>query len=161
MPIYGTRPEADQDGADRQAPGGADGFQRDRAASTAPRPRPTVPPTTPDHDLALSSRARPSTARHRGGPTRSSRRTPRAAAVVQGDTTTSTAVRSPLHRGIPAIHAEAGLRLFRPPPLPEEANRQDDLPDHLPAPGPHQHLQGEPACGRRRRGRTSRSWAAP
>lgn len=133
MPIYGTRPEAI-----KMAP-------IVKALQSSPLFKCTVTVTgqhremldqvneifniTPDHDLNIIQPRQTLngilTRTVEGLDALFARDTPDAV-VVQGDTTTSTAgAIAALYRGIPVIHAEAGLRSFNLfSPFPEEANRK-------------------------------------
>lgn len=133
MPIYGTRPEAI-----KMAP-------IVKALQSSPHFRCTVTVTgqhremldqvneifdiIPDHDLNIIQPRQTLngilTRTVEGLDALFAQDTPDAV-VVQGDTTTSTAgAIAALYRGIPVIHAEAGLRSFNLfSPFPEEANRK-------------------------------------
>ncbi|WP_010523533.1 non-hydrolyzing UDP-N-acetylglucosamine 2-epimerase [Nesterenkonia sp. F] len=133
MPIYGTRPEAIKMAPIVQALDASDHF--DCQVTVTGQHREMLDQVNelfgivPDHDLNI---IRPRQTLN-GVLTRTvdgldelfDAQTPDAV-VVQGDTTTTTAgALAAFYRGIPVIHAEAGLRSFDlTSPFPEEANRR-------------------------------------
>ncbi|MBM7821944.1 non-hydrolyzing UDP-N-acetylglucosamine 2-epimerase [Kocuria palustris] len=133
MPIYGTRPEAIKMAPIVKALQDSDEFQCVVTVTGQHREMldqvNEIFDITPDHDLNII-RPRQTlngvlTRTVEGLDTIFEHNAPDAV-VVQGDTTTSTAgAIAAFYRGIPVIHAEAGLRSFDLfSPFPEEANRK-------------------------------------
>ncbi|WP_314301512.1 non-hydrolyzing UDP-N-acetylglucosamine 2-epimerase [Kocuria palustris] len=133
MPIYGTRPEAIKMAPIVKALQDSDEFQCVVTVTGQHREMldqvNEIFDITPDHDLNI---IRPRQTLN-GVLTRTVEgldaifeKDAPDAVVVQGDTTTSTAgAIAAFYRGIPVIHAEAGLRSFDLfSPFPEEANRK-------------------------------------
>ena len=133
MPIYGTRPEAIKMAPIVTALQNSDQFEC--VVTVTGQHREMLDQVneifgiTPDHDLNIIQPRQTLNGvltRTVEGLDRIFEDTPPDAVVVQGDTTTSTAAAiAAFYRGIPVIHAEAGLRSFNPfSPFPEEANRK-------------------------------------
>ena len=133
MPIYGTRPEAIKMAPIIKALQGADDLECEVTVTGQHREMldqvNDLFGIVPDHDLNI---IRPRQTLN-GVLTRTIdgldalfEKTQPDAVVVQGDTTTSTAgAIAAFYRGIPVVHAEAGLRSFDLfSPFPEEANRK-------------------------------------
>lgn len=133
MPIYGTRPEAIkmapivkvlQDSPDFECVVTVTGQHREMLDQVN-----EIFDITPDHDLNIIQPRQTLNGvltRTVEGLDKIFAETAPDAVVVQGDTTTSTAgAIAAFYRGIPVIHAEAGLRSFDLfSPFPEEANRK-------------------------------------
>ena len=133
MPIYGTRPEAIKMAPIVTALQNSDQFEC--VVTVTGQHREMLDQVneifgiTPDHDLNIIQPRQTLNGvltRTVEGLDRIFEDTPPDAVVVQGDTTTSTAAAiAAFYRGIPVIHAEAGLRSFNLfSPFPEEANRK-------------------------------------
>lgn len=133
MPIYGTRPEAIKMAPIVTALQNSDHFEC--VVTVTGQHREMLDQVneifgiTPDHDLNIIQPRQTLNGvltRTVEGLDRIFEDTPPDAVVVQGDTTTSTAAAiAAFYRGIPVIHAEAGLRSFNLfSPFPEEANRK-------------------------------------
>lgn len=133
MPIYGTRPEAIKMAPIVTALQNSDQFEC--VVTVTGQHREMLDQVneifgiTPDHDLNIIQPRQTLNGvltRTVEGLDRIFGDTPPDAVVVQGDTTTSTAAAiAAFYRGIPVIHAEAGLRSFNLfSPFPEEANRK-------------------------------------
>nr|WP_270257504.1 UDP-N-acetylglucosamine 2-epimerase (non-hydrolyzing) [Kocuria marina] len=133
MPIYGTRPEAIKMAPIVTALRNSDQFEC--VVTVTGQHREMLDQVneifgiTPDHDLNIIQPRQTLNGvltRTVEGLDRIFEDTPPDAVVVQGDTTTSTAAAiAAFYRGIPVIHAEAGLRSFNLfSPFPEEANRK-------------------------------------
>lgn len=133
MPIYGTRPEAIKMAPIVTALQHSDQFEC--VVTVTGQHREMLDQVneifgiTPDHDLNIIQPRQTLNGvltRTVEGLDRIFEDTPPDAVVVQGDTTTSTAAAiAAFYRGIPVIHAEAGLRSFNLfSPFPEEANRK-------------------------------------
>ncbi|MGK4217846.1 non-hydrolyzing UDP-N-acetylglucosamine 2-epimerase [Kocuria marina] len=133
MPIYGTRPEAIKMAPIVTALQNSDLFEC--VVTVTGQHREMLDQVneifgiTPDHDLNIIQPRQTLNGvltRTVEGLDRIFEDTPPDAVVVQGDTTTSTAAAiAAFYRGIPVIHAEAGLRSFNLfSPFPEEANRK-------------------------------------
>ena len=133
MPIYGTRPEAIKMAPIVTALQNSDQFECVVTVTGQHREMldqvNEIFDITPDHDLNIIQPRQTLNGvltRTVEGLDRIFEDTPPDAVVVQGDTTTSTAAAiAAFYRGIPVIHAEAGLRSFNLfSPFPEEANRK-------------------------------------
>lgn len=133
MPIYGTRPEAIKMAPIVTALQNSDQFECVVTVTGQHREMldqvNAIFGITPDHDLNIIQPRQTLNGvltRTVEGLDRIFEDTPPDAVVVQGDTTTSTAAAiAAFYRGIPVIHAEAGLRSFNLfSPFPEEANRK-------------------------------------
>nr|WP_156523335.1 UDP-N-acetylglucosamine 2-epimerase (non-hydrolyzing) [Kocuria sp. ICS0012] len=133
MPIYGTRPEAIKMAPIVTALQNSDQFEC--VVTVTGQHREMLDQVneifgiTPEHDLNIIQPRQTLNGvltRTVEGLDRIFEDTPPDAVVVQGDTTTSTAAAiAAFYRGIPVIHAEAGLRSFNLfSPFPEEANRK-------------------------------------
>ncbi len=133
MPIYGTRPEAIKMAPIVTALQHSDQFEC--VVTVTGQHREMLDQVneifgiTPEHDLNIIQPRQTLNGvltRTVEGLDRIFEDTPPDAVVVQGDTTTSTAAAiAAFYRGIPVIHAEAGLRSFNLfSPFPEEANRK-------------------------------------
>jgi len=133
MPIYGTRPEAIKMAPIVTALQNSDQFEC--VVTVTGQHREMLDQVneifgiTPQHDLNIIQPRQTLNGvltRTVEGLDRIFEDTPPDAVVVQGDTTTSTAAAiAAFYRGIPVIHAEAGLRSFNLfSPFPEEANRK-------------------------------------
>ena len=133
MPIYGTRPEAIKMAPIVTALQNSDQFEC--VVTVTGQHREMLDQVNeifgiiPDHDLNIIQPRQTLNGvltRTVEGLDRIFEDTPPDAVVVQGDTTTSTAAAiAAFYRGIPVIHAEAGLRSFNLfSPFPEEANRK-------------------------------------
>ena len=133
MPIYGTRPEAIKMAPIVTALRNSDQFEC--VVTVTGQHREMLDQVneifgiTPEHDLNIIQPRQTLNGvltRTVEGLDRIFEDTPPDAVVVQGDTTTSTAAAiAAFYRGIPVIHAEAGLRSFNLfSPFPEEANRK-------------------------------------
>ena len=133
MPIYGTRPEAIKMAPIVTALQNSDQFEC--VVTVTGQHREMLDQVneifgiTPDYDLNIIQPRQTLNGvltRTVEGLDRIFEDTPPDAVVVQGDTTTSTAAAiAAFYRGIPVIHAEAGLRSFNLfSPFPEEANRK-------------------------------------
>lgn len=133
MPIYGTRPEAIKMAPIVTSLQNSDQFEC--VVTVTGQHREMLDQVneifgiTPDHDLNIIQPRQTLNGvltRTVEGLDRIFEDTPPDAVVVQGDTTTSTAAAiAAFYRGIPVIHAEAGLRSFNLfSPFPEEANRK-------------------------------------
>lgn len=133
MPIYGTRPEAIKMAPIVKALQASSKFECTVTVTGQHREMldqvNEIFDIVPDHDLNIIQPRQTLngilTRTVEGLDALFARNTPDAV-VVQGDTTTSTAgAIAALYRGIPVIHAEAGLRSFNLfSPFPEEANRK-------------------------------------
>ncbi|MBP2414049.1 UDP-N-acetylglucosamine 2-epimerase (non-hydrolyzing) [Arthrobacter stackebrandtii] len=133
MPIYGTRPEAIKMAPIVAALNASEDF--DCVVTVTGQHREMLDQVndlfgiTPDHDLDILQHGQSLSdilTRTINGLDKLFAESKPDAVVVQGDTTTSTAgAIAAFYRGIPVVHAEAGLRshnLFSP--FPEEANRK-------------------------------------